>query len=181
MGRSILGARARREACSEGTRRPQGFTQGDHKFRLTASLSPPSSLSTTPSLDFYNSYTQTRYSLRDRLSAKPPATRSRQLDATTTVTADLSHPHQLETFLPVSVISNAGHSWVVDIALVPVETELYDLLGVHPAASEGTPLCSTLASLAIQRLVLLSDEIKKAYKKMVGGLTSSLTYLNSSR
>lgn len=30
---------------------------------------------------------------------------------------------------------------MVNIATVPIETELYDVLGVSPDASEGEPLC----------------------------------------
>lgn len=64
-------------------------------------------------------------------------------------------------------MSNHEFGWVVDIASVPVETELYDLLGVHPTATEGAPLRSSQALLATYGSFGRLDEIKKAYRKKV--------------
>lgn len=52
---------------------------------------------------------------------------------------------------------------------MPVDTELYDLLGVSQDASEGeSPLCSACRG----KSDILTDEIKKAYRKKVRLLCS---------
>ena len=49
----------------------------------------------------------------------------------------------------------------------PVETALYDLLGVHPEASEGQCNHATARVSSTDEDAALADEIKKAYRKKV--------------
>lgn len=51
-------------------------------------------------------------------------------------------------------------------SLVALETELYEVLGISPTATEGTP-CGTLLLVYDPTRYLLSDDIKKAYRMKV--------------
>ena len=63
--------------------------------------------------------------------------------------------------------------------LVPVETTLYDLLGISPTASEGL-LCGVLYEVKLEDWLDLLAEIKKAYRNKVYSLPfPHLTLLNN--
>lgn len=47
-----------------------------------------------------------------------------------------------------------------------LETELYEVLGISPTATEGTP-CGTLFLVYVPTRDFLPDDIKKAYRMKV--------------
>jgi hypothetical protein len=49
---------------------------------------------------------------------------------------------------------------------VALETELYEVLGISPTATEGTP-CGTLLLVYVPTRHFFSDDIKKAYRLKV--------------
>lgn len=53
---------------------------------------------------------------------------------------------------------------------MPVETALYDLLGVEPEATEGVSSITSGCGLALTRAERSVDEIKKAYRKKVSDI-----------
>lgn len=75
----------------------------------------------------------------------------------------LDHP---TTFTTVRIATTRWSRADADLSPpVAVDTSLYDLLGVHPEATEG----ETLVRSYVSRSTLISypDEIKKAYRKKV--------------